>query len=63
MPQLNPQVVRQNTLVLANAAALGSAIIQSMSERHVSRTLNAETLTRDRIEQLILVKLSASLTS
>ena len=61
MSKENPADVIQNSIVLANAAALASAVIISIGEQNISRTLNNQSLTRDRIEQLALARLNTSL--
>lgn len=61
MSNVQNQVACQNATVLANVAALASSLIISLDGKNVSRTLNQESLTRDRIEQLVLTKLTASL--
>lgn len=61
MSQLNHNTVKQNGAVLANAAALTSAVITALGDKNISRTQNGESLTRDQVEQLALARLTHNL--
>lgn len=61
MKPLNTTEVRRTAILLSNAAALASTVILSLSEKNISRSINSESLTRDRIEQLVINKLTTAL--
>lgn len=61
MNNLDSSVVKQNALILSNASALANAIIVDIGEQNISKSINGESLTRDRIEQMIAMKLVNSI--
>ena len=61
MKPLNVTEVRQTAIVLSNAAVLASSVVLSLSDKNIARSLNSESLTRDRIEQLVMTKITSSL--
>ena len=63
MPSSNPSIVKHNALILSNASALTSAIISEIGEKNISKTMNGESLTRDRIEQMAMIKLTHAIQS
>ncbi len=63
MKTTDPAVVTQNANVLANAAALTHAVVCEMGEQNICKTINGESLTRDRIEQMVAMKLTTSIES
>lgn len=62
MSQVDTGAVKRNAVILANAAALTSAIITAMTNTgknsDISRTINNESLSRDKIEHLVLQKMT-----
>jgi len=61
MQNPNAAAIKQNGTVLSNATALAHAIIAGISEQHISKTLNDESLTRDKIEHLVVSKLTSNI--
>lgn len=57
MDKENEALVKANTLVLANAAALGAAIISEMSSGYVANAINGQKTTRYILETAILNEL------
>lgn len=53
------ELARQNTLVLANAIALGSSIMREMSSNLVAGAINGNRVTRDVIETALLNEIVA----
>lgn len=62
MNDINPILVCQNATVLANTVVLASGIISNLSDKNISKSLNGESLTRDRVEHLIATRLCSMLT-
>ena len=54
-------VIRQNAVILANMAALTNAVISAIGEKYVARSINNESLTRDKIEHLALSRLTSAI--
>lgn len=55
--QTNPTAIaNHNALVISNVASLCNAIISEIGGAEISKTLNGDSLTRDKIEQLVCIK-------
>lgn len=57
----NSDTIIQNALVLSNLSAFAYAIVSNIGDQNISKTINGESLTRDRIEQLVATKLTTSI--
>lgn len=53
--------IKRNATILANAAALTSGLVGAIGDKVISKSINNQSLTRDKVEHLVLSKVTSKL--